>query len=258
MTRALRRTIRLPLIAAHLLAAAGLVIAVYPLVTPAQREVIARGWMRGLCRLLGVRRIVHGPLPATGGLITSNHISWLDIPVVLATVPGTFISKGEVAHWPLIGWLARRGGTLFVQRGQGEATLAVANTMTHHLADGRTLVLFPEGTTTVGGAPRHFYPRLFQAPIRAARPVWPLALHYPHPQGDGCHPRVPYVGDDQFLPHGWRLLGEAGITVHLHFTAPLEAAGQPRRKLADAAHAAVSAQLIPTAHNSNLSLESAA
>src|SRR5690606_5405027 len=112
---------------------------------------VARHWFRAVLFALGVHRHVRGQ-PAPGPvLVAANHISWLDIVVLGAEVGAGFVSKSEVAGWPLLGWLARQGGTLFIHRGRHDSAERIAHDMTHRLLQGRRLLFFPEGTTSDGG-----------------------------------------------------------------------------------------------------------
>jgi 1-acyl-sn-glycerol-3-phosphate acyltransferase len=189
-----------------------------------------RWWMRRLLRGLGVQVHEHGLPHGAPTLLVANHVSWLDIPCLLARADGVFVAKAEVADWPLIGRLATGVGTLFLERGCGAA--ATVAQMSAVLAAGENVAIFPEGTSTDGRAVRAFHARLFQAALTAAAPVQAVAIRYPHPPG-GAHPTVPFIGDDSFVPHLWRLLGEELIDVELAFLPPMPATGCGRRMLAE-------------------------
>jgi 1-acyl-sn-glycerol-3-phosphate acyltransferase len=193
-----------------------------------QRARLVRWWMRSLLAILNVRLHSTGTPHCAPALIVSNHISWLDIPCQFACLDGVFVAKSDVARWPLIGALASGIGTIFLARGR--ASDATAERMTWLLAQGERVVIFPEGTSSDGTEVGIFHARLFQAAIRAGTVVQAVAIHYPHFQG--LSPIVPFVGDDDFVRHLWRLLGEEAIEAQLHFCGPLAAAGQERRALA--------------------------
>jgi lyso-ornithine lipid O-acyltransferase len=237
MRRAWRRLRRSLWLVAHLVLGA-LLCAVWlapltrlrPRHAPRLRARLVRGWMRTLLGILNVR--VHStgaPHPAPT-LVVSNHISWLDIPCVFACLDGVFVAKSDVARWPLIGALASGIGTIFMARGRESDTAAAAERMTWLLAQSERVVIFPEGTSTDGAEVRIFHARLFQAAIRAGTVVQAVAIHYPHARD--LPSVVPFVGNDDFVQHLWRLLGEASIEAQLRFCAPLTAAGQTRRALA--------------------------
>jgi 1-acyl-sn-glycerol-3-phosphate acyltransferase len=193
-----------------------------------QRRELVRWWTRVLLRILGVQVRCDGTPNPGRTLLVANHISWLDIPCLLACTDVVFVAKSEVARWPLIGILAGHIGTIFLERGRGAN--ATVQTMAAALRrDGRVAV-FPEGTSTGGQRVLPFYPRLFQAAIDTAAPVQAVAIRYPHAQE--IHPHVPFIGNDNFLGHLWRLLGEPEIQASLAFSAPLSSENRPRSVLA--------------------------
>jgi lyso-ornithine lipid O-acyltransferase len=201
-----------------------------------------RHWLRWLLDILAVDIDVQGqPLPGTVFLV-SNHVSWLDIPLIGVQRPVHFLSKAEVRDWPLIGLLAQAVGTLFIRRGGGESQRK-SEEIADHLRIGRTILVFPEGTTTDGRTVRRFFPQLFAAPVLAGIPVQPLALRYLDEQGqvDG---ELAFIDDDEFHLHLWQLLRRDRIQVRLCWGAPLPVAAD-REQLARLAQSSVSAMLSP-------------
>jgi lyso-ornithine lipid O-acyltransferase len=193
-----------------------------------QRARLVRWWMRSLLEILNVHVRSTGTPHAAPALIVSNHISWLDIPCLFAYLDGVFVAKSDVARWPLIGILARSIGTIFLARGW--TSDATAERMTWQLTRSERVVIFPEGTSSHGTEVGIFYPRLFQAALRAGTVVQAVAIQYP--RAHGLPFVAPFVDNDDLLRHLWRLLGEERIEAQLHFCAPLPAAGLTRRTLA--------------------------
>jgi 1-acyl-sn-glycerol-3-phosphate acyltransferase len=186
-------------------------------------------WHRRLCRILGVRPQVQGPVPAARGLLVANHVSWLDIPVLGGLVPVDFVSKMEVRGWPLVGWLAAAAGTLFIDRGRGD-TGRLDRQMRLSFQQRRAVLLFPEGTTTDGSGVRAFFPRLFRVALEAGEPVTPVALRYV--AGGEPSRAAPFIGDDSFPGHLRRMLREPATDVLIRFRDPVRAADPTRRSLA--------------------------
>lgn len=201
------------LVVCHILT--GLLLGLYLAIAAAlgaRREPVVRWWHRRLLRIMDVTVRVQGELPNDAGLVVGNHVSWLDIPVIGSVMECHFVSKAEVAQWPLIGGLARIGGTEFHQRGGGGARRLIERLVRRLVAEQR-IVIFPEGTTTEGTAVRRFQPRLFAAAIEAEQGITPVVLRYgPHP---AQATDAPYIGDDVFFAHLWRLLRHRAITVDL-------------------------------------------
>jgi 1-acyl-sn-glycerol-3-phosphate acyltransferase len=161
--------------------------------------------------------------------LVANHISWLDIVALGAVVPANFVSKSDIRGWPVFGWMAAAGGTVFIPRGQNQAR-AVADQVATRLDSGCSVVVFAEGTTSNGRQVRRFYPRLFAAAIEAGAAVQPVAVRFPH--AEGVHPAAPFVDDDPFSSSLKRILEAPQIEVELVFCSVVAAAGRDRRGLA--------------------------
>ncbi|MGJ8667858.1 MAG: lysophospholipid acyltransferase family protein [Oceanococcus sp.] len=180
-------------------------------------------WFRGLINVLNVHIYRSGDTSSTPALVAGNHQSWLDIAVLVSLKPVIFVSKAEVASWPLLGWLAKSGDTLFIRRG-AHGSQEVNQGISARLQQGRCVVIFPESTTTAGPGVRRFQPRLFAGAIEQSCPVLPFALRY----RQSC---APYVGEQSLIGNLWAILGETNIDVEVCFGPPLEA-GQRRDAIA--------------------------
>jgi 1-acyl-sn-glycerol-3-phosphate acyltransferase len=182
-------------------------------------ESLVVNWYRAVGRILNLRIHITGQADPTAGLAVANHISWLDIIAIGAQRPYLFLAKEEVARWPVVGFLGRRIGTLFIRRGSAEQLATVGELMTWQLRQGKRLMLFPEGTTTRGERVLRFHGKLFQPAQRVGASVQPIALRY------ACAARgaVPFVGEDEFLPHLLALLKLERIDLHLHYCPALPA-----------------------------------
>lgn len=253
--RGIRRPVRALRIVAHI--GAGFVIAffigaLFPLQRsqqPQHRPLLRRAtrwWLVRLTRLLNLDIEVTGAPVDRPALYVSNHVSWLDIPVLGAAASVHFLSKAEVADWPLIGRLATAAGTLYIRRGHGQVRER-ARALAAHLDAGHAIAVFPEGTTTDGHDVRNFHAPLFAAATgsdngadSAGHTVQPVAIRYLDAHG-APHALAPFIGDDEFHHHLWRLLGEERIRVRVHFLAPLAGAGRDHKAVAAEAHAGVRA-----------------
>ncbi|MCW8955683.1 MAG: 1-acyl-sn-glycerol-3-phosphate acyltransferase [Gammaproteobacteria bacterium] len=187
-------------------------------------------WHSMLCKIFGVQCSTRGSINPAATLFVVNHISWFDIPALGSKIPVHFLSKDEVNSWPIIGWLARQVGTLFIKRGQQGAAEQSIDEISDTLRQGGYVVIFPEGTTTDGTSVRKFHSRLFQAAINAGVAVQPVALRYPHP--DGVHPKAPFIGDTQFLQSTLDMMSEPQMQAELEFLPPIDSHGFNRSDLA--------------------------
>lgn len=186
---------------------------------PQVRDTVRR-WYHRMLRILGVEVEVIGTLPheRDGAVIMiANHISWIDIPLIGSLTPVNFLSKAEVASWPLIGPVAARIGTLFIARGSGD-TERVMQDMARHLQRNLSVLFFPEGTTTEGNKVRRFHKKLFKVAEVQPVTVCPLFIRY---EVDGDINPVPFVGNVSFGSHLWRLLGHGRIRATVEVLPPV-------------------------------------
>ena len=202
---------------------------------------LVQRWLGWAAILLGVRIRDRGRPTTTPALVVANHVSWLDIVVLGATLPVVFVAKAEIRRWPVLGWLAALAGTLFIERGGKHAAETVARTMAKCLGAGVSVAVFPEGTTTDGHRVRRFHPRLLAAAQEARVPIQPVALCYPHVRG--VHPAVPFTDGDTFLRSALRVLGARHIDAEVTFCPPLPPE-EDRRRLAQRAHDCIEAVVL--------------
>jgi len=144
-----------------------------------QQNALIRWWLGSLARVMGCSTQLHGDKKAmpSGCLVISNHISWLDILVLGGALGTRFLSKQEVRNWPVVGWLSTLNGTLFISRGSGAAK-GVADIQAA-LHQGDRILMFPEGTTSLGDHIKPFHPRMLKSAIDVAAPIQPVLLTYP-------------------------------------------------------------------------------
>ncbi|WP_406064748.1 1-acyl-sn-glycerol-3-phosphate acyltransferase [Streptomyces sp. NBC_01077] len=206
------------------------------LLPAATRLALARHWMRAVVRAFGVRVRYEGTAAPAGGplLVVANHISWLDIPLIAAVLPGRMVAKSEVRRWPLLGTLAALGGTLFIDRDGIMALPGTVRTMAGVLGGGGRVVVFPEGSTWCGRERGRFRPAAFQAALDAGCAVQPVRIDY-RPTDAAA-----YVGADPLGSSLWRVVSTRRLTAVVRLREPLPGALYPdRRALAAAAQRAV-------------------
>lgn len=167
-------------------------------------------------------------------LLAANHISWLDVVVLLATCPCRFVAKSEVRRWPLLGTLAAATGTLFVERKSARDAMRVVHQMTEHLRQGDTLAIFPEGTTSNGLQVLAFHANLIQAAISAEVAVQAVTLQYQDAATRQPSLAPCYIDDDTLFGSIWRTLTAPPLRAKVSFVEPVLTQGCDRRQLAGA------------------------
>ncbi|MFF5505170.1 lysophospholipid acyltransferase family protein [Streptomyces roseolus] len=214
-------------------------VVLLPVVGPlpaAARYALVRLWTRAVVRAFGVRLTVTGVLPGSGrpALVVANHVSWLDVPVVAAVLPGRMIAKREVRGWPVLGPLAALGGTFFIDRDGLRRLPGTVREVAGALAGGGRVTVFPEGSTWCGRDGGRFRPALFQAAVDTGSDIQPVRIGY-RPEGAAA-----YVGEDPLGASLWRVVRTPGLTVEIRILDPISAIQYPdRRLLAAAAQQAV-------------------
>jgi 1-acyl-sn-glycerol-3-phosphate acyltransferase len=210
-----------------------------------RRTSVLRGLFRSLLWSIGVRVRCNGPAreigagDGTGVLVVANHLSWLDILVLGAVHPMRMVAKVEVRDWPLLGALARRIGTLFIDRRGLRSLPGVVDQVAGALRAGAVVGLFPEGTTWCGAASGEFRRAGFQAALDAHAPVRPVAQRFRLPDGTPTTVGA-FIGDDTLLDSMLRVLRLPRLVVEVQVLSPLEAGpGIDRRELARRAEVAI-------------------
>jgi lyso-ornithine lipid O-acyltransferase len=228
--------------------------AAFVFVVPAQALARRRGWSiqhkiqsgfcRVMCATIGIKVTPIGALPASAPrFVVSNHVSWTDIIALASLHPLTFLAKSEVATWPVLGFLARLQGTVFVPRGSRKDIPLVNAALCGVLREGRDLVVFPEGTSSDGADVLPFRPAHFDAlqAYEGELAVAPVAILYT----DGARPiDVGWYGDMTFLPHLWSLMKRGGVECLVSFGEAIDLAGKDRKALASETEARVRAKLL--------------
>lgn len=224
----------------------GLVLAIgYPCLSKTKQQRILKTWSRQLLAIFSIGIQIEGQQPARpecGGLIVANHVSWLDIFVLNAIHPSRFIAKSEVRGWPVIGWLAQRTGTIFIERGLRQNTSLINMRIGYLLGQGESVGLFPEGTTTDGDQVGHFHSALFQSVINARAKICPVALRYQDNNG-GLGVAAAFTGDTTLVQSIWQLLRCSHINALVVYTPTLKPTVENRRELSRAAQDAIAQAL---------------
>jgi len=196
-------------------------------------------WQRTVCRIFGVRCEVSGRFVEGPALVAANHIAWIDIQVLHGISPMGFVAKAEIESWPVAGWVAKFGDTVFHHRGSHDSANSVMEAMAGRLREGRKVAIFPEGGILPGEGVKHFHARMFAAAIDSGRPVQPVMLRYS--RGGLPYPDITFLPGEHFMANFFRLLRQPACIVHVAVLPPVASSGKQRRELAHEAQSAVEA-----------------
>jgi 1-acyl-sn-glycerol-3-phosphate acyltransferase len=196
-------------------------------------------WLATVAYVLGVRIKTFGKQLSGKTLFVANHISWLDILILGGLTPIHFLAKHEVESMPVLGWLATRAGTLYIQRGNHRSASESSSEITAVLNQGHNSLIFAEGTTTDGHV-KKFHSRMMQSAIDAHAMVQPIAIYYPYKQA-GSHevetnPAALFIGDMSIAESADRVFREHRIDVEVHYLEPIHSKGATRDQISQHAY----------------------
>lgn len=253
LARAARYGLRVPMLLWHALVHLPMILLLITPLTAGLRiggerldHRLIRAWQAGLMRVFGFRlRRVGTPLPGAV-LFVANHVGWVDISILHTQRMMGFVAKREIRSWPLVGWMATRGETIFHRRGDTESLGGVMLAMARRLREGRAVGVFPEGGTRGGAEVGPFHARIFTAAVDAQVPVQPVALVYGERGSAQTH--VAFAPRESFLGNFVRLLGEPARVAEVHFLEPIRPGEvDGRRRMAELARERIVSALGPAA-----------
>lgn len=170
-------------------------------------------WCRAMLWSWGVRTVLHGT-PPTGGLIMANHQSYLDIWMIPKYTISVFVAKAEVRRMPLVGWGASSVNTVYVDRTDKDSRRRTRDAIADRLRRGRSVIIFPEGTTHYGREMLPLKPGMFFAAAEEDFPIIPVAIAYEDAS-------MAWVGDEPIGKHFFRNFGRWRTTAHIHYGPPM-------------------------------------
>jgi len=204
----LRAAIRFGLVilltAIHVLALllASLLLFAFPRLRARWRMFIFRSWSLGVLPVLGIEVEVEGTPPEPPFFLVTNHLSYVDIPVIGSQVGAIFVAKAEISSWPGVGFMCRAINTIFIDRNVRRDLPRVMREIDREMEHGMGVVLFPEGTSSKGATLLPFRPSLLESAARSDTPVSFATLSYHTPEGEPpAHLAVCWWGGMDFSPH---------------------------------------------------------
>ena len=171
---------------------------------------------RTLCKRLGVEVKVFSDGDeadfSRGSLVVSNHISYLDVVILSALFPCTFLGKREVQDWWLLGSLAQALRVLFVERESLAHRVGAVRALKTALTSQECVLVFPEGTTTsdIGPSAEIWKSGQLWSSHQSNSQIIAVGLHYKDQK------EVAWIGDTCLFPHLWAFLCGSGTKAYVH------------------------------------------
>ncbi len=172
-----------------------------------------RFWSIVMLKVFGVKTVLHGEKPKVG-LMMSNHQSYIDIWIIPKYAITVFVAKAEVKKMPLVGWGASAVNTVYVDRSSKDSRKRTKDEIASRLKNGRSVIIFPEGTTGDGNGLLPLKPGMFFTAAEEGFPIIPVAIFYENPD-------LAWVGDDNMGAHFFRNFSQWSTTAHVIFGEPI-------------------------------------
>ncbi|MEM9532261.1 MAG: lysophospholipid acyltransferase family protein [Pseudomonadota bacterium] len=189
------------------------------------------GWWSGKALwIFGFRVRVEGEPAPDPVVFVANHLNWADIELIHSHRLASFVAKAEISKWPLVGYMAKAGGSVFHQRGRHDSLARVTAAIRERLEADRSVALFPEGRTGPGRPVLPFHGRLLQAAIETRTPLQPVAIGY-YRAGEWSD-GIAFRAGESFGASLVRLLGQPPTEALLHFLPTRVPADEGRSALA--------------------------
>ena len=157
-------------------------------------------------------------------LFISNHLSYLDIPILGSKFPLRFVAKSEVKSWPLFGFLAKKGRSIFIKRNKTDS-FNQKNKILDVLSSGEKVFIFPEGTTSDGNRVLAFKSSSFSSVENQNLTIQPIVIVYSDlngiPINRWLRPMIAWYGDMDLKPHLSKLVGLISIKAKLIYLEPI-------------------------------------
>ena len=206
---------------------------------------VGRAYAWQSLKVIGAKVTIMGDLPTDfkHKVFVSNHLSYVDVMVLMAILPARFVTFTEFQDIPGFGILSKLSGTLFVHRSQPALVKKDVLQIEKAIKTGSTVVFFPEGSSFDGSALQPFKSSLFQSAIEAKASVYPICIRYleinNEPVTAKNRDQVFYYGDMNLMPQLIRVLGVDSINIEVIFESPIDASTCHRKELAEQAQAAI-------------------
>lgn len=190
-------------------------------------------WHKIATKLVGLNIRVTGKIPSTRPLmLVSNHVSWMDIPVLGSVMELSFIAKSEVNEMTGANFLSRLQRTIFIVREDKRKAGQQAQEITQRMLDGDAMVLFGEGTTHDGNRIGTFKSALLGAAQFALKDdavdsvmIQPVSIAYTRlhgmPMGRYTRAKAAWYGDMRLGSHAINIMLQSAWDVEVIFGEPI-------------------------------------
>jgi 1-acyl-sn-glycerol-3-phosphate acyltransferase len=196
-------------------------------------------WENGFCKIFGIKVEIKGtPYLESQTIYISNHISYLDIPAIASILKASFVAKSDVEKWPILGFLSKLQQTAFISRRSSQVKKGKYD-LSNMLKEGKSLIIFPEGTSSDGQEVLPFKSSLFSIALEHETAnelyIQPMTIRLLEANGKDATTQelrdlYAWHGDMTLAPHLWAFLKSSGAKVSITFHEPIIANQYQSRK----------------------------
>ncbi len=188
-------------------------------------------WSSIICFVCGVKLAKQGQVAASPVMIVANHVTWLDIAAIHRFKLLGYVAKQEIANWPVIGWVAKSGESLFIDRGELSSRKSVIEGIIKRFSQNGSIAVFPEGRATDGERLHTFHRQLIHAATQSNTPVQAVAIKYIKKDGSR-NKDICFKKGEKFIGNVFRILILPTSTAQLTFCEPIDTKGKSAREVA--------------------------
>ena len=202
-------------------------------------------WGKLVCMILRLKVTTSGVAPKPPFFIVSNHLSYVDVMMLISKLRCLFVAKSEVMSWPVFGFMTKTVGMLFIDRSKRSDVTRVNKLISKNITNHNGILLFPESTTSAGYEVMPFKASLLAYPAAQKMPVFYATIGYSTPPSEQpAYMAVSWWGEMPFFSHFLNLLKLKKISGHVTFgEAPV--IHDDRKELAKLLHERVSSNFDP-------------
>lgn len=202
-------------------------------------------WGKCISRIIGMKIIVEGNIPKPPFFFVSNHLSYVDVFILSATIKSLFVAKDEMKKWPIFGTIASTAGMIFVNREKRSDVTRVNGEISKRISQYNGVAMFPESTTSPGYELLPFKSSLLDYPAKHQIPVYNASITYTTPDTEQeAYMAISWWGDVPFINHFLNLLTVKNFTGILTISEE-PSVNENRKILADQLHQAISSTFKP-------------
>ena len=182
------------------------------------RQLAFEIWTKSFVWISGMEIEVIGVPPKPPFFLVTNHLGYVDIGALRATVNGIFVAKAEVNDWFLAGRIVRDMGIIFIDRANRRDIPRAGAEIIRKLGEGEGVIVFPEGTSTKGEDILPFNSSFLEFAAKTDLPVSYASISYRTPEGEPpASKMICWWEDISFMAHLFRLFTLRRFTAILDF-----------------------------------------